>query len=256
MIKFLILSIVSIFTFACGQNRDKTDEYDVYLLIGQSNMAGRAPMLEQDTLPIDGVWLLDTLGNIEPAVSPLNKYSTIRKGLKLQEYSIANGFGEEITKYTSNKVLLIVNAQGGTKIEMWKKGNDETHFYSEAVRRCKEASKYGKIKAILWHQGESNSSNTENYMNKLKQLVSDFRTDLGDENLPFIAGEIGQWYEFAVNFNPVINTISENIPFSDCVSSENAERRSTLKDPHFSRNGEMLLGKRYAEKVNKMVYQK
>lgn len=254
MIKFLILSIFSVLTVACGQNNAKTDKYDVFLLIGQSNMAGRGPMIAQDTLPIDGVWLLDSLGYAEPAVSPLNKHSSIRKSLEIQQISIANGFGEEIRKHTKNKVLLIVNAKGSSSVEMWAKGNNKTHFYDDAIRRCKEASKYGEIKAILWHQGESNSKKALNYMNKLKKLASDFRKDLGNENIPFIAGEIGQWHQYASVFNPIINTISENIPLSDCVSSKGAERRSTLQDPHFSRDGELLLGKRYAEKVKKMIY--
>lgn len=217
-------------------------------------MAGRAPMTEEDKQAIDGVWLLDSLGNVAPAISPLNQYSSIRKGIKMQEVSIANGFAKEIKKYTDKKVLLIVNARGGTKIELWQKGNTETPYFEEAVRRCREASKYGKIKAILWHQGESNSDNYDEYMNNLTRLATDLRTELGSDKIPFIAGEVGRWNEYAGDFNPVINTISSHIPYSDFVSSESAGMRSNLKDPHFSRDGELLLGKRYAEKVNSLVY--
>lgn len=245
--KFLLFLFSFVFSVAYAQNDD--EDYDVYLMIGQSNMAGRAQMISQDSLPIEGVWLLDSLGGVAPAVSPLNQYSTIRKGINMQGISIANGFAREITKHTDRKVLLIVNARGGTQIEMWQKGNVETPYYDEAIRRCKDAAKYGKIKAILWHQGESNSADVENYMTNLVKFVTDLRKDLGDETIPFIAGEIGRWNEFAEDFNAVIITISDNIPFSAYISSENAGMRSDINDPHFSRDGELLLGERYVQKL-------
>ena len=82
----LLLGILLLFT-ACSHATRLTatsgngqGEYDVYLLIGQSNMAGRGTLLPTDTLqPLEGVWLLNAEGQPEPAVAPLNKYSTIRK---------------------------------------------------------------------------------------------------------------------------------------------------------------------------------
>ncbi|NQV41652.1 MAG: hypothetical protein HQ506_04780, partial [Candidatus Marinimicrobia bacterium] len=51
----------------------------IYLLIGQSNMAGRAPFTEEESKPMERCFLLDSLGHWQPASNPLNLYSTIRK---------------------------------------------------------------------------------------------------------------------------------------------------------------------------------
>lgn len=67
---------------------------------------------------------------------------------------------------------LVVNAKGGTKIEQWEKG---TRFYKEAVLRAKEAQATGTLKGILWHQGESNARNPEDYLKKLEKLVENHR---------------------------------------------------------------------------------
>lgn len=62
------------------------EEMDIYLCIGQSNMAGRAAIPDSmwdDTLA--GVWLMNTDGIFEPARLPLNAYSNIRKDLSMQK---------------------------------------------------------------------------------------------------------------------------------------------------------------------------
>ena len=249
---------------------EQTGEYDVYLLIGQSNMAGRGTMLPEDTAaPIEGVYLLDTEGNVVPATNPLNQYSTIRKEMKHQQINPGFSFSQEIYKATGRKVLLVVNARGGSNISEWAKGKATTFdytdasgnkssvslsFLSEAVRRTKQATAYGPLKAILWHQGESNSSNPSGYMDKLTELVSNLRAELGA--VPFIAGEIAPWHKNKDKFNPIINTISTVIPNSDCVSSEGCNMLLDESDPHFGRDGQILLGQRYAEKVLKMIYNK
>ena len=63
---------------------NKEQTYDVYLLIGQSNMAGRGVMLPGDEAPIEGAWLLNAQDVPEPACAPMNRHSTIRKGVTMQ----------------------------------------------------------------------------------------------------------------------------------------------------------------------------
>jgi hypothetical protein len=55
--------------------------------------------------------------------------------------------------------------------------------------------KQGKLKGILWHQGESDSKAglSEVYEQKLHELVSRLRTDLQSPSVPFIAGQMGQF---------------------------------------------------------------
>ena len=240
------------------------NEYDVFLLIGQSNMAGRGYMIDGDNEVIHkNVYILDTEGNVVPATNPLNQYSSIRKEMSMQRISPAFGFAQKVAKKTGRKILLVVNARGGTTISQWAKGETGDGFYEEAVRRTKQAMKYGDLKAILWHQGCGDARKTDVYMDKLSAFVSSLRTDLGAD-VPFIAGELGQWRPIVADFNAMIHTISENIPDSDWVSTKGcapivtkkSNGKSDLKDPHFDRKSQIVLGKRYANKVLKMCYKK
>ena len=141
-----------------------------------------------------------------------------------------------------------------TSLLSTESGLENLSYYNEAVRRTKEAMRYGTLKAILWHQGENNSSAPAKYVNThLKEIVKDLRADLG--NVPFIAGEIGEWHTNAKLFNPVIQTISTEIENADYVTSKDCGHIET-DQTHFSRDGQILLGKRYAEKVLKMAYGK
>ncbi len=237
----------------------KGGEYDVYLLIGQSNMAGRGYMIESDTLTnIEGVYILNSDDKVEEARNPLNRYSTIGKNYSMQQISPAFSFSQKVHSVSGRKILLVVNARGGSSISEWKPDNTKTNFYSEAVRRAKQAMEYGELKAILWHQGCADSSDAkrEQYMDRLKELVGEFRRDLGNEDLYFVAGELAYWRSSSPAFNDMLHKIGDEIPNSDYISADGAGVRTDTKDPHFSRDGQILLGERYAEKVLEQIYKK
>lgn len=92
-------------------------------------------------------------------------------------------------------------------------------------------------------------------MNKLLKLASDLRKDLVMPELPLVVGELGKWdWPLYVNnpngtepLNYNFRKILSFIPNSLCVSSEGLPRLSIEKDPHFSAEGQLILGKRYAK---------
>jgi len=213
-------------------------------------MAGRDTLASSDMTPEEGVCLLDSYGNTVPATAPANRYSSIRKSLDIQGVSPALWFGKKIHETTGNPVLLVVQARGGTSIESWlpnaKTRDSLPQFFEEAVRRTKQALRYGELKGIIWHQGESDSEPDKagSYTQKLESLVRSLREELNAEEVPFIAGEIQPEHRNADTFNPIIGRISEYIPISACVSSEGL---TVLKDNlHFTREAQKALGERYA----------
>ena len=259
ILKLFIILLCCAPLVSCGialrvnSNKSANNGYDIYLLIGQSNMAGRGQMIEGDqNVFSDKVFLLDSDGNAVPATNPLNQYSTIRKDMKMQQIGPGFSFSKKIAEKTGRKILLVVNAKGGTKIEEWAVG---TTFYNDAVSRTKQAMSHGgQLKAVLWHQGCGNSGKPDNYLSELKVIVESLRKDLDAPKLPFIAGELAYWRKTSPKFNEIIRTISDVIPYSDCVSAEGCSMLKDEKDPHFSREGQILLGERYADKILKICY--
>ncbi len=210
----------------------------IYLLIGQSNMAGRAKMEEADAKAIERCLLLKADDEWEPATSPLNRHSTIRKGLGMQKLGPGAGFAEAMTERNPDVTIgLVVNAKGGTKIGQWKKG---TKFYQEAVRRAKVARESGTLKGILWHQGESDEGSPDGYLDQLAQLVKDLRKDLGEKDLPFVAGQVNK----VPAINEQIAKLPETVGHTAFVSSEGLNATDRW---HFDRDSVLLLGERYAE---------
>ncbi len=258
---------------ACAEKEaDPKEEYDVYLLIGQSNMAGRGEITEEDKTFIPNVFILDSEGKPVPATNPLNIYSTIRKEDRHQKMGPGAFFARTVAERTGHKVLLVVNARGGSSINAWKKGeisdvkvgnsssSVQISFYEEAIRRARQAMEYGTLKGILWHQGCQDLKDQE-YMTKLTSLVNDLREDLGSD-VPFVAGQLGRWRTSVADFNERITTISEYLTKSDWVSSEGGEPivdsngQPDMTDPHFNRESQKLMGERYAQKILTFVYGK
>ena len=251
--------MLALIIMACQGHADTPNDFDVYLLIGQSNMAGRGLLEAKDTVDvIDGVWLLNSDGIPEPAIAPLNKYSTIRKELSLQGYNPGCEFGKVMHKETGRPILLVVNARGGSHIAEWQPTNDNGYF-SEAVRRTQEALKYGKLKGILWNQGETDvQKKTCDYPEKFNVMISELRRQLEADDVPVVLGEVGRWNWAPINdierFNDIlIPATVELVPNCTYVSSRGLERRFVDKerDPHYSRSAQIELGRKYAEALKK-----
>ncbi len=222
----------------------------VYLLIGQSNMAGRAPFAEKDSGVIERCYLLNNENAWEPAKNPLNRYSTIRKGIGMQKMNPGYSFSQTILEKNKGiSIALVVNARGGTNIAQWKKG---TQFYNEALMRTVEAQKTGTLKGILWHQGESDSRSPDTYLEVLKDLVLNLRKDLDVPNLPFVAGQIfyhPQKKPHTKQINKQIALLPDLVPFTGYVESTDL---TTFDSTHFDTQGMRLLGQCYAEEMLKL----
>lgn len=228
---------------------------DLFLFIGQSNMAGRGILTDRYKRGIENTYLLTPAGDMEPARNPLNKYSTIRKRLELQGVGPAYSFAKAVTKKTGHPLGLVVNARGGSSIDSWLKGAEDG-YYDEALWRIRRALKFGTLKAVIWHQGESDSRAPEAYLPKLLKLIADLRHDLGDAQLPFIVGELAEWRKDGTSeaFNRMLRTLPARMPHTYCVSSRELVPLADENDPHFSADSQIILGRRYAEAAWEACY--
>lgn len=216
------------------------EKLHVYLLIGQSNMAGRAPFTEEESGTIERCYLLNTDDQWEPARNPLNRHSTIRKGLGMQKLNPGYHFAKAMLKANPDiSIGLVVNAKGGSTIEQW---GIKTEFYREARRRMKKAGETGVLKGILWHQGESDVKKPAGYLDKQMDLIASLRSFLGTPELPFIAGQVHD----APIINEQIAQLPERVHASGFVRSEGL---TTMDRWHFDAESMKRLGERYAAEM-------
>jgi hypothetical protein len=254
----LILSTICCIPMFMACSND--DDYDIYLFIGQSNCAGRGYFAAEDTLnTLEGVWLLNADLMPEPAKAPLNRYSNIRKDMSWQLVGPGMGFGPAVHQQTGRKVLLVQNARGGSALESWQVGGDgEVSYLDSALVRTLPALKYGKIKGIIWHQGETDISKGtagDIYVERFTSMIGELRKRLGVGNeVPVIVGEVGQWaWEDKAKIDAfnheTLDRIIRVVPNCRKVSSDGLGYRipDNPGDPHFSRDAAIELGRRYAK---------
>ena len=221
--------------------------FELYVLIGQSNMAGRGALTE--ALKAEGNDSLFSLNKEKQWViarHPLHfdKPAVVGVGPGLT-------FGIEMVKANGGKRIgLIPCAVGGSPIEHWLPGAFDsatnTHPYDDAVARIAVAMKQGVIKGVCWHQGESNSQpgKAVEYLTQLTALITRLRELTGNPRLPFVAGELGRFLSTADNINQQLALLPKLVPFTAVVSSaELADKGDHL---HFDAAAANELGKRYA----------
>ena len=236
---FILTGACSTTSMKNAGNAAPQNDLHLYLLIGQSNMAGRAFYAEEDALPIPGVYLLNEKDEWEIARNPLNRYSTIRKHISMQRMGPGYEFVKELRARTpSTKIGLIVNAKGGSGIQEWKQGS---YFYQEAVRRTQRAISSGELKGVLWHQGETDQYDSD-YLAKLEKLVQDLRVEFNNPELPFVAGQINN----IKLINDQIAELPSRVPYTEFVSSDGL---IAVDEWHFDLASMKLMGQRYAEKI-------
>ncbi len=221
------------------------EQLDLYVLLGQSNMAGRGEMdsLSKTYLSKD-VLVLTKAGTWEIAKHPLHfdkPIAAVGPGLI---------FGSELAKLTHHKIGLVPCAVGGSSIRVWKPdAYDEatkTHPYDDAINRIKIAMSTGTLKGIIWHQGESDrlTYTHETYLKELIELITRLRVVAGNRELPFIAGELGYFVKDTESFNKSLHQLPAMIKNTAVVSAEGLTHKGD--ELHFNSRSAELLGKRYA----------
>ena len=153
------------------------------LIIGQSNMAGRGFMNEAEPIENDRLFVLRN-GRWRPMYRPVNP-DRVFSGVNLAE-----SFADLYSRDHDVKVGIIPCADGGTCLDQWRVGG---LLFDHACYMAELASRTSTIAAVLWHQGESDSSDERYplYRAKLEVILDAFRERLGLHDVPFILGGLG-----------------------------------------------------------------
>ncbi|WP_321285775.1 sialate O-acetylesterase [uncultured Sunxiuqinia sp.] len=234
-----------------GQEASKANTW-VFLMAGQSNMAGRGAVEAQDTVTNKRILTINKGNKWILAKEPLHFYESS------DALDCGMSFAKELLKGVPDSITiaLVPCAVGGSSVFQWL--NDEEHrgvkLLSNFRQKVQLAKQKGIIKGVLWHQGESNASKAglQNYQNSLLQLLSKFRESVGNDTLPIIMGEIGRFAQpeekaaYFEDINQIIRTVAADNDNLYFVSSEGLTDRGDHL--HFNSASQRELGKRYADK--------
>ncbi|MGI6081717.1 MAG: sialate O-acetylesterase [Limnochordia bacterium] len=243
------------------------DPQDVFLLIGQSNMAGRAPVEELDNAVVEGALLFTGCG-WEPLSNPVNRYSTVIVGDPLSRLGPGYTLARKLADVTGRRIGIVSNARGGTSVSQWQKGyagDRDFDLYEQAVSRARvalEMTPGARLAGIIWHQGEADDSPelAPHYLSRLERLTEDLRADLNVPDAVLIVGEVGMWNGQGAHVNPVLRQVATHIKNAHWVSSADLvplplkDGSPNLNDPHFNTLSQRVLGGRYADRVLEVVY--
>jgi len=252
IISFAFVYSIQVFGESGSQSAlPKKKNFHLFLLAGQSNMAGRGIVEEEDLVAHPRVFALDKEGNWKPAVAPMHFDKSVA-GVGLGK-SFAVALAEEDE---SISIGLIPVAHGGSPISSWEVGgyHDQTkgHPYDDAIERARGAMKEGVLKGFLWHQGESDSrpERAEAYQAKLEDLIKRFRKDLKARKVPFVIGQLGRfpekpWDDSRELVDTAQKQVASESPLVGFVSSDGLTCKSD--NIHFNTESLRELGRRFAK---------
>lgn len=243
----------------------RQEKFQLYLLLGQSNMAGRGAVEAADTLPNRHVLRLNVAGEWEIAKDPVHfdkAAAGVGPGLT---------FGRVLAAQDTSLIIgLIPGAVGGSGIDAWQPGayfaDTQTHPYDDALTRARLAQQRGgTLAGIIWHQGETDSSPEKSavYAAKLTALIARLRADLHAPTLPFVAGQLPA-FQFqkvtadgqltpnpgAERINAIVAALGKTVAYYACVPATGTTDRGDHL--HFDAASARLMGQRYAEAMRRL----
>jgi hypothetical protein len=227
----------------------------LYLLIGQSNMAGRGKVEKEDRTPHPRVLVLNKDDQWVPAVDPLHfdkSIAGVGPGLS---------FGKALADADKDATIgLIPCAAGGSPITVWKEdafwAQTKSKPYDETLRRVAVARKRGVLKGILWHQGESdgNEKDAKLYAERLADLMTRLRRDLEAPEVPILVGGLSEPLrsrsEHARIVDDALRDFAKKGKYAAYVESD--KLKLMVDNTHFDAASAREFGRRYAKALQQM----
>lgn len=230
-------------------------------MFGQSNMEGMGTVEPQDRVSNPRVRVLQdqTCSNLNrqygtwyTAAPPLNRCWS---GLGPGDYFgkiMADSLPAQMT------IGLVPASVAGCNIALYQKsapigraGADiPSQFsggYAWLLDLAKQAQKVGVIRGILFHQGETNTSDPS-WKYKVQEIVQDLKKDLSLGDVPFLAGELlySQYKSCCSSHNVEINKLPGLIPNAHVISANGLPGKD---EAHFTSASYREFGIRYAKKM-------
>ena len=191
-----------------------------FLLIGQSNMAGRGFLHE--TVPVNEEHI-KVLRNGRWC----NLHRPVHHDRHFSGVCLAESFAEKYAEKYGVDVGLIPCADGGTRLDQWAPG---TILFDHAVYMTRLAQRTSTVAGVLWHQGEGDCSPSlrATYRTRFEAMMAEMRRLLDLHDIPFIVGGLGEFlplrakeYEQeSANLTAVLKEMAEGNPLMGFASAK------------------------------------
>jgi hypothetical protein len=226
--------------------------FPVFILAGQSNMAGQARVTREDTQPHARVLALGPQGRWVPAREPLH-----RQRFQLVGTGPGLAFAKTLAEARPTlSIGVLPCAMGGSAVQHWM-GDAPFRgvaLYQRMLRQATQAQQHGYLAGMLWHQGESNATphHFPAYAAQLAALFARLRADLALPELPIFVAEIGAWlpaerFPHAAMVNEVLKELAQREASVHLVPAATLPHGGD--GVHLSREAAHELGRRYAAAV-------
>lgn len=242
-------------------------QLSLFVLMGQSNMAGKAPppypRLSHKRLFLFGNNYRWSLASI-PLDSPTGQVDEVSLD-PAAGMGPGMPFGRAWLKTRPQGSLgFIPCAKWGASLYQWRPTTSDQSLYGSCLKRMAAASTSGTLKGVLFFQGEADALSPQSYPKRrpgattwrmrFTQLVRRLRHDLQTPTLPFVFAQISKhpgdestfpgWREVQKQQAAV------SLPKVKMIRTDDLPHRDPL---HFTKAGYIRLGKRFAKAYNALT---
>lgn len=240
----------------------------LFVLAGQSNMSGRAPLPNPLPPALPGVYVFGNDGRWHEGREPVD----FAEG-QIDDVSADPGAGAGPAaafaaalrdKRKGRPIGLIPCAKGGSSLAEWRRHLGDHTLYGSCLNRARAATTAGTIAGVLFFQGETDAMDPaltaadahpapSSWAAAFESFVRDLRKDLGAPDLPIVFAELGPqptdgrfpaWervkeQQRAVTIPGVARIRTDDLSLGDAV--------------HFGLEGYEVIGKRFAEAMDGLL---
>jgi hypothetical protein len=224
--------------------------FHVFMLMGQSNMAGVAKKQASDDNTDERLKVLggcnQPAGQWNTAHPPLNDCPG-EKGWNLND-TVDPGiwFGKTILEKLpkGDSIGLVGTAESGESINTFITGGSHHQMILNKIAKAKTAPN-ARFAGVIFHQGESdNGQNT--WPDKVVQLYNEVKQAWGvSYDVPFILGELPAG-GCCSGHNTQVHAAADKLPIGAWVSQDGTK---VMDEYHFDHASVVLMGQRYGQKM-------
>lgn len=226
------------------------DKFLLVLLTGQSNMAGRGQVTDENKTLNPRVLMLTRDLQWVVAKDP------VHFDKKMAGVGLARTFAEHLAADRPDAVVgLVPVAAGGSSLTEWLPGvlcaSTKTYPFDDAMKRIEAVAGQGAWTAILFHQGESDAgARADRYYDLLSAHIRTLRERLGAPEVPVLIGELSRWddrpsREGQIKVTAAHRRVVDEQPPAAFVSS--ADLTPNPDRVHFDARSLKIFGRRYYE---------